>query len=458
MTKYNIKGIATKCGEAIIVHGVRSNTKNTVYQERFVTMGKVQTLFKMFSKIGEDKSMYDRYLTLRAFVTYGLYDKWKIRRMKKFPPAIVENRILFETNDDFTDNGRALFDYMVANGYNRKYELVWLVHDPSKYKKYETENVKFVEGFKKHSTIRHAVAYHYALTSRYIFYTQAFNWIGMARKGQTFIDLWHGCGYKANKNNRKVFFDYCLVPGDVFIKTKMEFFGCSSKKLLAFGYPRYDQMLAGSDAARAYREKLLKESDSEKLILWMPTYRHASSERLNEETLNNEFNIPILDTKESLLAFNNFCRDNHMLVVIKKHYLQIPYDFGENVLTNIVYLENQDLEDNGLQLYEFINCSDALVSDYSSVAIDYLLLDKPLGFTLDDYEAYTESRGWVFENPLEYMPGEHIYNVQQFEQFVLDVKNGKDEYGKKRAQVRAKTHNVTDCYCKRVLDYFDINP
>ena len=27
------------------------------------------------------------------------------------------------------------------------------------------------------------------------------------------------------------------------------------------------------------------------------------------------------------------------------------------------------------------NCSDALVSDYSSVAIDYLLLDKPLGFT-----------------------------------------------------------------------------
>ncbi len=39
-----------------------------------------------------------------------------------------------------------------------------------------------------------------------------------------------------------------------------------------------------------------------------------------------------------------------------------------------------------------------LVSDYSSVAIDYLLLDRPLGFTLDDYEAYTESRGWVFDD------------------------------------------------------------
>ena len=215
-------------------------------------------------------------------------------------------------------------------------------------------------------------------------------------------------------------------------------------------------MLRGSDAARAFKEKLLKQSDSEKMILWMPTYRHATSERLNEETLNNEFNIPILEDKETLLTFHDFCRDNHMLVVIKKHYLQIPYDFGENKLTNIVYLENQDLEENGLQLYEFINCADALVSDYSSVAIDYLLLDRPLCFTLDDYEAYTESRGWVFENPLEYMPGEHVYNLEQFEQFVLDVKNGKDDYQAQRQEVRGKTHNECDCYCKRVLDYFEI--
>ena len=159
----------------------------------------------------------------------------------------------------------------------------------------------------------------------------------------------------------------------------MEFFGCTSKKLLSFGYPCYDMMLKGSERADEYKKKkLLKETDSEKLILWMPTYRHASSERLNEETLNNEFNIPIIDDADKLLELNKFCKENHILIVIKKHYLQVPYDFGENVLTNIVYLENRDLADNGLQLYEFINCSDALVSDYSSVAIDYLLLDRPL--------------------------------------------------------------------------------
>ena len=54
------------------------------------------------------------------------------------------------------------------------------------------------------------------------------------------------------------------------------------------------------------------------------------------------------------------------------------------------------------------------------------------------------------------MPGEHIYDVKQFEQFLLDVKDGRDEYAAKRKSVREKTHNVCDNYCQRVLDYFHI--
>ena len=418
--------------------------------------GKAKKIFGNIKKVQREKGTKAMMWELWSTVTYVLYDKKKIRYIKKFPPKMVENRILFETNDDFTDNGRALFDYLVKQGYNKKYEIVWLVHEPGKYKKYETENVKFVRNFKKNSSIRRAEAYRYALTSKYIFYTQAFNWIGMSRKNQLFVDLWHGCGYKANKKNRKVFFDYCLIPGDIFIKTKMEFFGCTSKKLLPLGYPRYDLMLKGSTRAAEYSKKLLEETDSKKMVLWMPTYRHASSERLNEETLNNEFNIPIIDDKQKLLELNTFCRKNNILIVIKKHYLQIPYDFGDNILTNIIYLENRDLEREDVQLYEFIHYADALVSDYSSVAIDYLLLNRPIGFTLDDYKEYTESRGWVFENPLEYMPGSHIYNMDEFEQFLLDVKNGKDSYIEERAKVRVQTHNVCENYCQRVLDYLKL--
>lgn len=417
---------------------------------------KIKKRLRKWKKIKSERGMQGLYQTMAADISYALYDGRTIKRLKKFPPKLIENRILFETNDDFTDNSRALFDYMIENGYNEKYELVWLVHEPEKYDRYVTQNVRFIRNFKKGSSIRRAEAYRYALTSKYIFYTQAFNWIGMTRKNQVFVNLWHGCGYKANKKGRKVFFDYCLIPGDAFIATKMEFFGCSSKKLLTIGYPRYDMMLRETERARIYCEKLLGESGSDKLILWMPTYRHASSERLNEETLNNEFNIPIIDDAEKLIELNAYCKEKHILIVIKKHYLQIPYDFGENKLTNILYLENKDLAENDIQLYEFIHYSDALISDYSSVAIDYLLLDKQIGFTLDDYEAYTESRGWVFDDPLAYMPGKKIYNMQDFKDFVADICDGRDVYAGERERVRERTHNVCDNYCQRVLDYFNI--
>ena len=147
---------------------------------------------------------------------------------------MVKNRILFETNDDFTDNCRALFDYMVANGYNKKYELVWLVHEPEKYKKYQAENVKFVQQFQEEHDDPQGSSLPLCPDLSLIFFTpRRLTGSEWQERARLFVDLWHGCGYKANKNNRKVFFDYCLVPGDVFIETKKEFFGCSSRKLLA---------------------------------------------------------------------------------------------------------------------------------------------------------------------------------------------------------------------------------
>lgn len=390
-----------------------------------------------------------------AVVSNLIYDQPKIKKLKMFPPAL-EDRIVFEAGDDFSDNARALFDYMIENGYNQKYEMIWLVKEPDKYQDYVTENVKFVRNYKKKSTIRRAETYEYAITAKYIFYNQAFNWVGMSRKGQMFIDLWHGCGYKANKSERKVFFDYVLVPGEIFKETKKEFFGCPSKKILALGYPRYDLMLRGSDKAKVYVDELLKKTNSDKMILWMPTYRHATSERLNEETLNNEFNIPIIDDAQKLVEIDEFCREHHILLAIKKHYLQKTYHFKNKNLTNVVYVKANDLDERQIQLYEFIHYADAMISDYSSVAIDYLLMDKPLGFTLDDFDAYTESRGWVFENPLEYMPGNHIYNFEDFKTFIEEVQNGEDKYAQQRLAVKEKAHNVSTHYCQDVLEYFDI--
>ena len=99
---------------------------------------------------------------------------------------------------------------------------------------------------------------------------------------------------------------------------------------------------------------------------------------------------------------------------------------------------------------------DGLITDYSSIGFDFLLVDKPIGFTLDDYEKYKNSRGFVFENPLEYMPGNHIYSLSDLLEFIKNVAEQKDEYKEDRAKVRSIAHNETEDYCQRIIEYFKI--
>ena len=106
-----------------------------------------------------------------------------------------------------------------------------------------------------------------------------------------------------------------------------------------------------------------------------------------------------------------------------------------------------------VRLYELIGVCDGLLSDYSSVAVDYLLLNRPLGYVLADYEIYKEKRGFVFDDPLEYMPGEKIYNAEDMIKYLKHLSEGTDTYMQERAQMLLQMHNKTESYCKRLAEY-----
>lgn len=74
---------------------------------------------------------------------------------------------------------------------------------------------------------------------------------------------------------------------------------------------------------------------------------------------------------------------------------------------------------------------DGLISDYSSIAVDYMLLDRPLGYVLTDLESYRNTRGFVFENPEAYMPGEKIYNLEDLKDYFSHIAVGEDPLKKR---------------------------
>ena len=109
-----------------------------------------------------------------------------------------------------------------------------------------------------------------------------------------------------------------------------------------------------------------------------------------------------------------------------------------------------------IPMYKFIGVTDALISDYSSIAIDYLIVDNPIAFTLDFYEEEKKTRKFIFDDIREFMPGHHLYNLKDLESFISDISKGNDPYKDKRKQMSDMCIAPSDNYCKSVLDKLGI--
>lgn len=355
---------------------------------------------------------------------------------------VRKTRVTFFSSPDYSDNARAMYDRLVERGLDREYEFVWLLRNP--------ENKP--AGSCKAVDADSLKAIWMELTAALHFYTHAPLCIPGESRDRLYLDLWHGCGYKdGSADSKKRMFDVCIVPGPLFVESKSRFFACAPEKLLPLGYPRYD-LLRSANAQRfdALRREIHLE-ESEKLLFWMPTFRQARTGKYQEASIRQAYSFPLIQSEEELHRLDAVCAEKKIRLVIKRHRNQIPS--REPQLRSIVFLDDAVLQRLGIQLYEILPFSDGLLTDYSSIAVDYLLLDKPIGFTLDDFEEYRAKRGFIFENVLDYMPGNHIYDFSQLTQFLDELSSGTDTHGGDRAAMRKCMHVPSDSCADAIWDW-----
>ena len=85
------------------------------------------------------------------------------------------------------------------------------------------------------------------------------------------------------------------------------------------------------------------------------------------------------------------------------------------------------------------------------------IVDKPIAFELGDYKSYKNGRGFIVDNPLDFMPGEKINNPNDLYTFIDNVFNGVDKYQEERKNLKNKMHKYVDGNSsERVLDYFEL--
>lgn len=57
-----------------------------------------------------------------------------------------------------------------------------------------------------------------------------------------------------------------------------------------------------------------------------------------------------------------------------------------------------------------------------------MLVDKPIAFTIDDFEEYKDGSGFAVENPDHYRTGDKIGLLQDLEKFIDDISAGYDTW------------------------------
>lgn len=394
-------------------------------------------------------------LIMTYIICHKLIEKLYVKYLMHFG-KLNPSMIIFESSPDYSDNSRALSDYMVNNGYLEKYKIYWSVSNADYCRRINRKaQVIFLQNVDKYGEHKLSNVKKF-MTAGVLLGTHNIVWSYKdSIKGQRHIRLWHGCGYKApSDTDKRSFrtFDFGCVIGPFFVKVFSYYWNVEEKYVHPTGFARYDWLKTKSLKAIAYKERIL--GDSSKLLIWMPTFRNDKLGRYN--SLESFAGFPLLQDQLDWERFDELCVRLKIKILVKLHIFQKDYSIDYSKFKNIHLINNEDLDQKGINLYELLAVTDGLISDYSSVAFDYLIVDKPMAFALDDYDNYVHSRGFAFDNPKHYMPGHHLYSLEDLGKFVREVASGIDLHSAWRREIRKDAITESDCYCRDILTAINI--
>ena len=353
----------------------------------------------------------------------------------------AQNYILFESKPDYSDNTRAVYDYIIKNNLFPKYKKFW------------------VSGSKKNDdlfpTIRNEgvfarLKYHFIFArAKLLIYCNVP--CKKVRDNQISVFLAHG---SKSKNTRDTYnmpqdLDYMLIQADMFKQAAKYGYRLSENtKMITLGYPRNDDLLTNC----GFERKALFECDFDKVIVWYPTFRQNGGN--NKKT---EFNsIPIIHDVSSLEQINNCAKKNNVLIVLKPHFAQNVSYIKKFNASNFKLIDNEFLSANNIRSYQLLFLSDALLTDYSSVYYDYLLTDNPIGLVWEDYDLYKEKRGFALDADVVYSGGEKIFNADDFCGFIERLCQKKDVLKEERKKIRDQSNVYQDANStKRVCEFLE---
>ena len=333
-------------------------------------------------------------------------------------------KIIFCSYPDYSDNAKEFFEYLYTN-HKDEYNMVWLCQNPKDIeipvKKYKIQSLR---GLSELLTAKYTVNTFFDL-EKFINSKKRIN-----------LQLWHGMpvktiGYteknipyrtlKAYKRNQNSFF---FVTSDIFKISMIASFLMHPNKVYITGQPKTDCIFKQQNLAKI--KDFIHADKFSKIVIYAPTYKEALR-NCDCREVQHEFNNIFYMDDYSQEQFYKLLEDKNILFMVKPHPFEesIYKSFEQNNVfnhPNIKIIYNKDLNTRGLYFYEFFKIADLMITDFSSIGIDYLITKKPIIFLNSLAKEYNKNRGFTLEDNYEIMmPGEKVYNFNQLLKAIEDA-------------------------------------
>ena len=225
------------------------------------------------------------------------------------------------------------------------------------------------------------------------------------KKNLKIIQIWHALGSlkkfgysiidKKEGSKKEIALSMNMHKNYTYILTSSQFtkqffieaFNATEEQMKVIPLPRVDFL-----NSKYYKEKINKEfynyyqvleNDNKKKILYVPTFRkniETDLTRLIDSVDYNKFDLIIKTHDDTEIIYNN--------------------------------KEQSYSEKTNLSGMELLHVADYVITDYSAIAFEAAVANKPIFFYNYDYDSYTENRGFYIDYKKE-MPGLISENINE---------------------------------------------
>lgn len=266
-------------------------------------------------------------------------------------------------------------------------------------------------------------------------------WCRRPSKRKAFLNVWHGMPIKRLElKTRAQLADttMTIATSRVHALHLGQTWGLRQGCIAVTGLPRNDVLVRCGSQRRG--DHLKRLAGARPIVVWLPTYRIPvfGVEAVDGLDSGNVFQLP----DATLHSVNEIMQDLGLFLIVKPHPMATQARSEE--LSNLAVLSEASLGAAGVSLYRLLADSSVLVTDYSSVWVDYLLLDRPMVFAIADIDEYMTTRGFYFSDIPDLVPGPVVHNLEGLKNALGALRDGQDPWAFKRSASRGYHHEYID--------------